>query len=246
MRQVVLDTETTGIEPQQGHRIIEIGAVELVNRRPSTRQFHQYLNPEREIDDGALEVHGISREFLMDKPRFAEVCNEFLEFIEGAELIIHNADFDISFFDHELGRLGENPALRIKDRCSKIIDSLELARQMHPGQRNGLDALCKRYDIDNSARKHHGALLDAEILAEVYLAMTGGQGDLGIDNPRASTLISAKKGTRMKKRGPFRVVRASLEERERHEEQIIHIDEKSQGQCLWLALRGTGSAESKG
>ncbi|WP_025770395.1 DNA polymerase III subunit epsilon [Thioalkalivibrio sp. HK1] len=246
MRQIVLDTETTGLEPQQGHRIIEIGAVELIGRQLSGRQLHRYLNPDRAIDEGALEVHGITREFLEDKPRFADVYKEFLDFIEGAELIIHNADFDISFFDHELGRLEESPVSRVKDHCSKITDSLELARRMHPGQRSSLDALCKRYDIDNSARKHHGALLDAEILAEVYLAMTGGQGDLGIDNLRASTSISAKKGSRVKKRGPFKVIRASLEERERHEEQIRHIDEKSQGRCLWLSLRGNQAVESKG
>ncbi len=246
MRQIVLDTETTGLEPQQGHRIIEIGAVELVNRQLSGQHFHHYLNPEREIDEGALEVHGLSREFLMDKPHFADISDEFLAFIEGAQLIIHNADFDISFLDYELDLLEESPVKRIKHHCSDILDSLALARQMHPGQRNGLEALCKRYGIDDSARRYHGALLDAEILAEVYLAMTGGQGALEIDNLRNSALISASSGRGMKKRGSFRVIRASAEEIQRHEEQILHIDEKSQGQCLWLALRGAKTAPAKG
>ncbi|MBF2760971.1 MAG: DNA polymerase III subunit epsilon [Ectothiorhodospiraceae bacterium AqS1] len=246
MRQVVLDTETTGIEPQQGHRIIEIGGVELINRQLSGRQFHYYLNPDRDIDDGALQVHGITRERLENEPRFVDIYEEFLDFIEGAQLVIHNAAFDISFFDHELGMLQESPVRWIKDHCSDILDSLELARQIHPGQRSGLDALCKRYRIDNSARTLHGALLDAEILAEVYLAMTGGQGDLGIDNHRASPSISLQRRSRAKKRGPFRVIRAGLEERRRHEEQIEHIDERSQGQCLWLALRREKAAEADG
>ena len=178
VRQVVLDTETTGLEPEQGHRIIEIGGVELVNRRLTDRRLHYYLQPDREIDDGALEVHGITREFLQDKPRFAEVHADILSFVSGAEVIIHNAPFDVAFLDSELARIGD-PDLKLENRC-RILDSLALARQLHPGQRNNLDALCKRYGIDNSARQLHGALLDAEILADVYLAMTGGQAVLAL------------------------------------------------------------------
>lgn len=173
MRQVVLDTETTGLEVSQGHRIIEIGCVELVNRRLTGRHFHRYINPERDIDAGAIEVHGITNTFLADKPRFASVAAEFERFVEGAELIIHNAPFDLGFLDAELQRLSAD-ARPLTERC-RIIDTLLLARDRHPGQRNNLDALCQRYDVDNSSRELHGALLDAEILADVYLAMTGGQ-----------------------------------------------------------------------
>ena len=173
MRQVVLDTETTGLEPEKGHRIIEIGAVELIDRRLSRRHFHQYVQPDRDIDDAAMEVHGITLEFLADKPRFADVAAEFLSFIDGAELIIHNAPFDVSFLDNELSRLDPAPG-RVLDFAS-VTDSLALARHKHPGQKNNLDALCRRYFVDNSQRERHGALLDAEILADVYLAMTGGQ-----------------------------------------------------------------------
>ena len=178
MRQVVLDTETTGLEPADGHRIIEIGALELIDRRLTGRQFHRYLNPERAVDAGALEVHGLDDEFLADQPRFAEVVKEFLDFIRDAELIIHNAPFDIGFLDAELARLAE--PMRIAD-FARVLDSLELARELHPGQRNSLDALCKRYEVDNSNRSLHGALLDAELLADVYLLMTGGQVALGLD-----------------------------------------------------------------
>jgi len=173
MRQVVLDTETTGLEVSQGHRVIEIGCVEVVNRRLTGRHFHQYVNPGREIDPGAIEVHGITNEFLADKPGFQRVATAFLEFIEGAELVIHNAPFDIGFLDSELRRVdaGE-PGLAA--RC-RVVDTLLMARDRHPGQRNNLDSLCQRYDVDNASRELHGALLDAEILADVYLAMTGGQ-----------------------------------------------------------------------
>ncbi len=177
MRQIVLDTETTGLEADMGHRIIEIGAVEVVNRRLTGRHFHKYLNPERDIDDGAFEVHGLSRDFLSDKPRFEEVCEEFLDFVQDAELIIHNAPFDVSFIDYEfklLGRQRRGQAQRIARLC-KVTDSLAVARKKHPGQKNNLDALCRRYEVDNSQRQLHGALLDAEILADVYLLMTGGQ-----------------------------------------------------------------------
>src|ERR1700741_992420 len=178
MRQVVLDTETTGLEPELNHRVIEIGCVELLNRRPTGRTFHRYLNPEREIDDGALAVHGIARTDLDGQPRFAEIAEELLAFIGGAELVIHNAAFDVAFLDAELARLPGEP--RQLTALCPVLDTMALARELHPGQRNGLDALCKRYAIDNSARELHGALLDARILADVYLAMTGGQGALAL------------------------------------------------------------------
>ncbi|MDP6377244.1 MAG: DNA polymerase III subunit epsilon [Pseudomonadales bacterium] len=172
-RQIVLDTETTGLEPELGHRVIEIGAVELVDRKLTNVHFHRYVNPRREIDDAALEVHGITAEFLADKPGFEEVAGEFVAFIEGAELIIHNAPFDVAFLDHEFCLL-DDCAWRVERLCA-VTDSLALARHKHPGQKNNLDALCRRYEVDNTARVLHGALLDAEILADVYLAMTGGQ-----------------------------------------------------------------------
>src|ERR1700758_3236492 len=178
MRQVVLDTETTGLEPELNHRVIEIGCVELINRRPSGRTFHRYLNPEREIDDGALAVHGIARTDLDGQPRFAEIAEELLTFIGGAELVIHNAAFDVAFLDAELARMPGEP--RQMAALCQVLDTLALARDLHPGQRNSLDALCKRYEVDNSARELHGALLDARILADVYLAMTGGQGALAL------------------------------------------------------------------
>ncbi len=183
MRQIVLDTETTGLEVSLGHRIIEIGCVELINRRVTGNHWHHYLNPEREIDGGAFEVHGISNDFVADKPRFAELAGDFLAYIDGAELIIHNAPFDVGFLNQELARL-DPPASGVEARCD-ILDTLVLARQKHPGQKNNLDALCRRYEIDNSHRSLHGALLDARILADVYLAMTGGQGSLGLEAEQA-------------------------------------------------------------
>jgi DNA polymerase-3 subunit epsilon len=179
MRQVVLDTETTGLETAAGHRIIEIGCIELVNRRRTIRTFHRYVNPERAVDWGALQVHGIDDDFLAAQPTFATVAREFIEFVQGAELIIHNADFDVDFINDELRRL-EGVPRDVRDCCA-VLDTLALARRMHPGQRNSLDALAKRYEIDNSERELHGALLDARILAEVYLAMTGGQASLSLD-----------------------------------------------------------------
>ena len=179
MRQVVLDTETTGLEPEAGHRIIEIGCVELINRRPTQQSFHRYINPERSVDLGALDVHGIDDEFLATQPRFDEVAEEFVDFVAGAELVIHNAEFDIAFINHELRRLDGGTA-DITRRC-QVLDTLALARRLHPGQRNSLDALAKRYQVDHSKRDLHGALLDARILAEVYLAMTGGQASLSLD-----------------------------------------------------------------
>ena len=231
MRQIILDTETTGLEPSEGHRIIEIGCVELVDRRLSHKHLHQYLNPERDIEDGALEVHGISREFLADKPLFADVVDEFLEFIEGAELIIHNAPFDVGFLDHELSLLGR--ADRIADHAG-ILDTLELARDLHPGQRNSLDALCKRYDVDNSSRKLHGALLDAEILADVYLAMTGGQSDLGLSFEAAAE-DGDESLTERVERPELIVLTANDDERAAHEARLQSIQEKS-GHCLWREM----------
>lgn len=233
MRQVVLDTETTGLEAAEGHRIIEIGAVELIDRRVSGRQFQQYLNPERDIEDGALEVHGITREFLSDKPCFSEIVQELLDFIDGAELIIHNAEFDLAFLDMELVAL-DPPMAALSGLCP-IVDTLELARDLHPGQRNNLDALCKRYEIDNSQRRLHGALLDAEILADVYLAMTGGQTDLGLgfENLAAPELADGALDGRTLK--PLVVLRAGPAERDAHEARLEAI-RKEFGRCFWLEL----------
>src|SRR5215471_3928852 len=180
MRQVVLDTETTGLEPEAGHRIIEIGCIELVNRRLTSRRFHRYVNPGRPVDRAAVDVHGIEDDFLAKQPRFAEVAREFLEFVNGAELVIHNADFDVEFINHELRRLDGAPR-EIRDCCG-VLDTLALARRLHPGQRNSLDALAKRYSVDNSKRELHGALLDAQILTDIYLLMTGGQATLLLDS----------------------------------------------------------------
>ncbi|WP_090204744.1 DNA polymerase III subunit epsilon [Ectothiorhodospira magna] len=216
-RIVILDTETTGLDPAEGHRIIEIGCVEMVRRRHTARSFHQYLHPDREVDAGAVEIHGITNEFLADKPRFAEVAEAFIEFVRGAELIIHNAPFDVGFINHELARLGGDWG-QLEDHCT-ITDSLVLARKMHPGQRNSLDALCKRYQIDNSGRELHGALLDARILAEVYLAMTGGQKSLSLGmtsevqgNPGADTAIRRLPADRP----PLPVIQPDPEELQAH------------------------------
>src|SRR5687767_2292775 len=224
MRQVVLDTETTGLEPEQGHRVIEIGCVELVNRRKTGRKFHRYLRPDRLIDRAAQHVHGITDEFLAQQPRFADVVDELLEFVNGAELVIHNAAFDIAFLDAELKRL-PGPVRRMGDLCS-VIDTLPLARQMHPGQRNSLDALCKRYSVDNSGRELHGALLDARILADVYLAMSGGQAALGLDSMPAATAAGAAGAAVPAVRGPYRVavVRPTEAERAAHERCLDAID----------------------
>ncbi len=233
MRQIVLDTETTGLEPELDHRIIEIGCVELVNRRPTGRTFHHYLNPERDIDEGALAVHGISRAELAGKPRFAEIAEELLAFISEAELVIHNAAFDVAFLDAELKRL-PGTARTIGALC-RVLDTLELAREMHPGQRNSLDALCKRYHIDNSRRELHGALLDARILADVYLAMTGGQGALELAEARAGRGAEAIRLVRVVVRPevPLRVVLPSPEELAAHDKMLELIAKSSGGKCLW-------------
>lgn len=229
-RQIVLDTETTGLEVAQGHRIIEIGCVEMKSRRITGNDFRHFLNPEREIDAGALSVHGISREALADKPRFADIAESLIEYLRGAELIIHNAEFDIGFLNAELARAGRSE--RIQDLCS-VTDTVLMARKLHPGQRNNLDALCKRYSVDNSSRELHGALLDARLLAGVYLAMTGGQSALTLERQDA-----ADSPTRMQRAeiapetGPLVVVHASTEELAAHRARLQGIAKKA-GQVLW-------------
>jgi len=235
-RQIVLDTETTGLEPEQGHRIIEIGCVELIDRRPSGRNFHQYLQPDREIDARAVEVHGITNAFLVDKPRFGDIAADLLEYLKGAELIIHNAPFDTGFLNAELARVGPGEPVRI-ETCCTVTDTLVLARRLHPGQRNSLDALCTRYRIDNSHREKHGALLDAEILADVYLAMTGGQATLSLDNATdAGAGRDRYPGRRPVARvAPLRVVSATEAELDLHASRLAAIDKASGGRCLWLS-----------
>lgn len=233
MRQIVLDTETTGIEISQNHRVIEIGAVELVNRRLTGRHFHRYVNPEREVEEGAFQVHGISDEFLADKPLFAHIVEEFLEFVRGAQLVIHNAPFDVGFLNHELGKLGSSHG-RIEDHCS-VIDTLAMARKLHPGQKNNLDALCRRYHVDNSQRDLHGGLLDAEILADVYLAMTGGQVALGLKG--ASDEGSSTGGQSIRRlaaeRPALTVIAPTAEELAAHREFVGRLAKQSGGKCLW-------------
>lgn len=231
MRQVVLDTETTGLEIEAGHRIIEIGCVEIIDRKLTRRHYHQYINPERDIDEGALEVHGITSQFLSDKPVFNDVWEAFLEFVNGSELVIHNAAFDVAFINSEMRKL--NPGLgEITDYCS-VVDSLELARNKHPGQKNNLDALCKRYSVDNSQRELHGALLDAEILADVYLLLTGGQVTLGLGDETQSS--SARTGVaRLDSDRPrLRVIKASVEEMAAHEERLDALEKKSESGVIW-------------
>jgi DNA polymerase-3 subunit epsilon len=246
MRQVVLDTETTGLEVEQNHRIIEIGCVELHNRRLTGRSFHRYLNPNRDIDEGALQVHGLTREQLAKEPTFAQIHAEFLDFVRDAELVIHNAPFDVAFLNAELARLesgalpsGALPsgALRIHELC-RVLDTLALARQMHPGQRNNLDALCRRYSVDNSHREYHGALLDARILAEVYLAMTGGQAKLilsaDFDTARSRARLDAPQ--RFGDSVRIAVIRANEEELAAHEQALALLDKASGGTTVWRRL----------
>jgi DNA polymerase-3 subunit epsilon len=235
MRQVVLDTETTGLETAQGHRIIEIGGVELVDRRYTGRQLHRYINPERDIDDGAFEVHGISSEFLTDKPRFAEVAEEILDFLDGAELIIHNAPFDVAFLDYELSMLPGRP--KIAEIC-QVTDSLALARHKHPGQKNSLDALCRRYQVDNSTRTLHGALLDAEILADVYLLMTGGQTALfAVEGDARDERSGDATATRIcADRPALKVIEASAEELAAHDAWLELLDRESHSGSVWRQL----------
>ena len=223
-RQIILDTETTGLEPRLGHRIIEVAGVEMVNRRLTGRHFHCYINPGRDSDEGALQVHGLTTEFLSDKPKFAEIVDDLLEYITGAELIIHNAPFDIGFLDAELALLRKKKLVTF---CPVVIDTLRMAKDLHPGKRNSLDSLCERYQIDNSARTLHGALLDAELLAEVYLAMTRGQDSLIVETEGARAEVRATTF----ERGDLKisVLRASPEEIAAHEAQLADIDKASGG-----------------
>lgn len=240
MRQLVLDTETTGLEPSEGHRIIEIGCVELVERRLTKANFHRYLQPDREIDAGAVAVHGISNAFLADKPRFAEIAEELIEYLRGAELVIHNASFDVGFLNHEL-RQWRADSPRIEDLCT-VVDSLLLARQRHPGQRNSLDALCRRYEVDNSRRDLHGALLDAEILADVYLAMTGGQVSLLLSADTSADRLDHQPDNRRRQRcfsgerPALSVVRANAIELKAHADRLAAIDAASSQSCVWRAM----------
>lgn len=238
MRQLVLDTETTGLEPAAGHRIIEIGCLELLDRKVTGNRFHVYLNPDREVDPGAVEVHGLSNDFLADKPRFSDIAADFLRFIRSAELIIHNAPFDVGFLNHEFRMIEGYQSL---DEYCGVLDTLAMARKKHPGQRNSLDALCKRYNVDNKHRTLHGALLDAEILAEVYLAMTGGQTLLilepdapdELNSPRSEgTFFKTTQGTQ---RPALNVIRCSENEATEHERLLAIIDKASGGQRIWGA-----------
>lgn len=234
-RQVVLDTETTGLEPSQGHRIIEIGCVEMMERRLTGNNFHVYLQPDREIDQGAIEVHGITNEFLADKPRFEDVAEALMDYLRGAEVIIHNAPFDVGFINAELARL---PVSILMDSFCSITDTLVMAREMRPGQRNSLDALCSRYDIDNSHRTKHGALLDAEILADVYLAMTGGQKALSLEAEEVSADAGSETGIRRlsKERAPLRVLRATEEEAALHAAKLDAVAKACGGTPRWREL----------
>lgn len=234
-RQIVLDTETTGLEYRQGHKIIEIGCVELINRRITGNNYHVYLNPQREIDQGAIEVHGISNEFLADKPLFVDIYQKMLEYLSGAELVIHNAKFDVGFLDAELERLGVN-APTIESLCG-VHDTLLQARKMFPGQRNDLDSLCRRYEISNSHRELHGALLDAEILADVYLAMTGGQTLLSLElhsssNEAAGIAAQTVDFSTLS----LTTVQPSAQEQQNHVDWLSRLDEKVDGQCVWSKL----------
>lgn len=229
MRQIILDTETTGLDPALGNRIIEIGAVEIVNRRPTGRHFHRYVNPERDSEEGALAVHGITREFLADKPKFREIAQEFLDYVSGAELVIHNASFDVAFLNHELRLVKLKP---VTTYCPSVIDTLKQARELHPGKRNSLDALCDRYQIDNTGRTLHGGLLDAQLLAEVYLAMTRGQESLLIDAaPEATIEVTQRASGNVN----IIVLRATEQELAAHEMQLADIDKASGGKCVWKA-----------
>lgn len=235
MRQIVLDTETTGLEWKKGNRVVEIGCVELVERRPTGRTYQQYIHPDREFEPGAQEVTGLTLEFLADKPRFAEIADAFLEFIDGAELIIHNAAFDVGFLDNELSMLGPQYG-RLRDRVSGIEDSLDMARKRYPGQRNSLDALCKRLDVNNAHRQLHGALLDSQLLAEVYLALTSGQSEIGFGNPAGSESaaeVAAAAFTATQVDAALRPrVRATEDELAAHAARLDAIRKKA-GRCVW-------------
>jgi len=235
-RQIVLDTETTGLDPAVGHRIIELGCVELVNRRRTGVRLHEYLQPDRAIDAGATAVHGLTDEFLQDKPRFPDIVERFLEFVAGAELVIHNAPFDLGFVNHEL-RLAAASVSRLEDVCT-VLDTLVLAKRMHPGGRNSLDALCKRYAVDASGRIVHGAILDAELLADVYLAMTGGQValDFGLDLEVTADTTAVTRARRSA--GPLSVLQPTPEECSAHAELLSKLDRSVGGRCLWREYLG--------
>ncbi|MEW6677082.1 MAG: DNA polymerase III subunit epsilon [Pseudomonadota bacterium] len=227
-RQVVLDTETTGLDPALGHRVIEIGALEVVNRRMTGATYHVYLNPDREIDAGAVAVHGITNDFLADKPRFADVAGEFMEFVRDAELVIHNAPFDVGFLNAELKRLDEGPL----SRTCGVLDTLKLAKALHPGQKNNLDALCKRYQVDNSGRNFHGALLDAQLLAEVYLAMTRGQETLSIEAVAPQAAVQGQID-RPLRRGAIKVLRPSEAEQAAHSAYLAGLEKEAGSLTPW-------------
>lgn len=230
MRQIVLDTETTGLETQQNHRIIEIGCVEMVDRRLTGNNFHQYLQPDRQIDAGAISVHGITNEFLEDKPRFADIVEDLISYLQGAELVIHNAPFDVGFLNHELKLLQQQKPLL--EEFSTVVDTLVMARKKHPGKRNSLDALCDRYAIDNSRRDKHGALLDAEILSEVYLVMTGGQESLLLDGD-ASGATDRHQRRRVHLEGELVLMQVEEEDMQAHEEYLGRLQEQTDGHCMW-------------
>jgi DNA polymerase-3 subunit epsilon len=229
MRQIALDTETTGLLIEHGHRVIEIGCVEIINRKLTGNTYHCYLDPERVVDAGAFAVHGISNEFLRDKPKFTEVATTFMEFIDGAELIIHNAPFDVGFLNCELEILGRSH--RIQDVCS-VFDTLPFARQLHPGQKNNLDALCKRYQVDNSHRQMHGALLDADLLARLYLAMTGGQGSLFADSADSQETTAEELLNSVARNKPLPISAMTDQEQDAHLEFVAML-KKSSGDSLW-------------
>lgn len=231
MRQIVLDTETTGINPLDGHRIIEIGCVEMIDRKLSGNNFHVYINPQREVEQEAINIHGITNDFLVDKPKFVDIAESFIDYIRGAELVIHNAPFDVGFMDHEFKLVGRNlPVTR--DICT-VLDTLALARKIRPGKKNNLDALCKAYHVDNGHRTFHGALLDSEILADVYLFMTGGQGALGLGHSDESTNHHGETGIiRIKNAPGLKVIRANADELTKHQLYLDGIEKKSE-QVIW-------------
>ena len=234
-RQIILDTETTGLEPKEGHRVIEIGCVEIINRRKTEASFHVYLNPERDVEDGAFDVHGLSNEFLADKPRFSEIAQELVDFIRDSEVIIHNAPFDIAFLDAEFERLGKQWG-GLENYC-RTFDTLSLARKLHPGQKNSLDALCQRYQVDNSSRELHGALLDAQILLDVYLAMTGGQTALSLEEEITDDARNMKTQARIDPDRPrITVLAPTPQELEAHQQIIVRIEESSGVQSPWQQL----------
>jgi len=242
VRQVVLDTETTGLEPDQGHRVIELGGVEIVDRKLTGKSLHEYINPERDIEDGAFGVHGVQREFLSDKPKFAEVADALLDFVDGAEVIIHNAPFDLAFLDYELSLLGRDAVRNLTDICT-VVDSLALARRKHPGQKNGLDALCRRYGVDDSARELHGALLDAEILADVYLKMTGGQTSLFGDEDALLNPTGEREIVRLPEdRPPVPVRYATADELHDHEAYLDGLDKAVPDGAVWRRRDSVGAA----